>query len=176
MDEQILSYFNTLSTPEWLDYIFIFITRLGDMGFAWILCTVILLCFRNKRRSGFAMALALVFSAIAVNLALKNLAARPRPYDFYQGIALIIQPETSYSFPSGHTTSSFAAALTLFWLEKKIAPYAVILASLIAFSRLYLCVHYFTDVLGGMLLGALLAFAAVLVAKRVHRIGSFELG
>lgn len=176
MDELILRFFSEANTPPELDNFMILITRLGDIGFIWILFAVILLCFRNKRYAGFAMGLALVFSALFVDLLLKNVIARPRPYDAYPGIELILAPESSYSFPSGHTASSFAAALTLFWRDRKLAMPALILAALIAFSRLYLCLHYFTDVLGGMLCGAAFALAAVLIARRVNRIGGFELG
>ena len=129
------------------------VTFLGNGGWFWILCAVVLLAVPKTRKTGYAAALSLIFGVIVTNLLLKNIVARPRPFAEVEAlIPMIIKPK-DFSFPSGHTTASFAVALVMLrMLPKKFGIPAVILAALVAFSRLYLGVHYPTDVLTGFVI------------------------
>lgn len=126
------------------------VTFLGNGGWFWILCAVVLLAVPKTRKTGYAAVLSLIFGVIVTNLFLKNIVARPRPFAEIEALIPLIAKPTDFSFPSGHTTASFAVALVMLrMLPKKIGIPAVVLAALVAFSRLYLGVHYPTDVLTG---------------------------
>lgn len=135
-----------------------FITSLGNHGLIWIAITVCLLLFKKTRKVGVMSAIALMGSLIVNNMILKNLVARIRPYEVIDGLERIIEKQKDLSFPSGHSGSSLAAGVVLFRnLPKRFGIPALILAILIALSRLYVGVHYPTDVLVGILDGILLA-------------------
>ena len=139
-----------------------FITHLGDKGILWILLTIALICFRKTRKMGMACLISMVIGLVVTNLVIKNWAARPRPYDFFEDLTLIIERQHDFSFPSGHSTNSFACAWVIFRMAKKrYGVPALILAILIALSRLYVGVHYPTDVLAGMAIGILSAEIAM---------------
>lgn len=148
-----------------LDAIMVFITHLGDAGILWIVLSIVLLCFKKTRKIGVASSIALVLSLIFTNGIVKNLVNRARPYTYDSSIKLLIGEQSDASFPSGHTSGSFASAVAIFCYNKKWGALALIMASLIAFSRLYLFVHFPTDVLGGAVLGAIYAITGVLVVK-----------
>ena len=120
-----------------------------------------LLVYKKTRPTGIAALLSITVGFLITNVLLKNIVARPRPFDAYTEIIPLITKPTDFSFPSGHTCASFACALILFrMLPKKFGIPAVILAGMVAFSRLYLGVHYPGDVLGGFLVAV---FASTLV-------------
>lgn len=151
----ILDWIQTLHTP-FLDKIMAFITRLGDAGIIWIVLSIVLLLIPKTRKSGAVMVAALVVDVLLCNIVLKNLVARTRPYDVNTGVHLLVAKLHDYSFPSGHTAASFASVTALYLAgEKKLWKFALVLACLIAISRLYLYVHYPTDVLGGILFGVI---------------------
>lgn len=134
-----------------MDGFWIFITSLADKGWFWILLAVILLFFRKTRVAGVTVLVALIFNHVMTNMILKDLVGRPRPYVASDEIVTLIKQLSSYSFPSGHTSSSFAAAFVLYrMLPKKAGILALVLAGMIGFSRMYVGVHYPTDVLGGI--------------------------
>ncbi len=139
-----------------LDAFFSAVTHLGDGGIIWIVLALSLLCIRKTRPLGLCMALALIFDLLLCNLCLKPLIDRPRPFALRE-IALLISAPHDASFPSGHTAASFAAAGVLALRRSKLAAPALVLATIIAFSRLYLYVHFPTDVLGGIVVGLLCA-------------------
>lgn len=148
-----------------LDAIMPIITLLGDAGIFWIAMAVVLLCIPKTRKIGLGMGAALLIGLLVCNVTLKPLVARIRPYDyklehFGVTIKLLIEAQHDFSFPSGHTIASFEAATVLLKNSKKMGIPAMILAVLIAFSRLYLYVHYPTDVLSSIVLGIGIAFAA----------------
>ena len=129
------------------------VTFLGNGGWFWILCAVVLLVIPKTRKTGCAAALSLILGAIVTNLLLKNIVARPRPFAELEALIPLITKPKDFSFPSGHTTASFAVALVMLrMLPKKFGIPAVVLAALVAFSRLYLGVHYPTDVLTGFVI------------------------
>ena len=122
---------------------------------------VITFLYKKTRPTGIAALLSITVGFLITNVLLKNIVARPRPFDAYTEIIPLITKPTDFSFPSGHTCASFACALILFrMLPKKFGIPAVILAGMVAFSRLYLGVHYPGDVLGGFLVAV---FASTLV-------------
>ena len=144
-----------------LDNIMIFITSLGNGGMIWIAATILLLIPKKTRKAGVMSAVALLGSLIINNNIVKNIVQRPRPFVTFTDLQIIIPTPSEFSFPSGHTSSSFAAAAVFYrHLPKKLGLPAVILAGLIGFSRLYVGVHYPTDVIAGVLMGILLSYLA----------------
>lgn len=156
-----------------LDAVMPGITHLGDAGAVWIVLAAVLLGSPEHRKTGLTMALALLIGLLVCNLTLKPLVARMRPFDyqllhFGKEIPLLISTPTDFSFPSGHTNASFAAATALLLHNRKAGIPAMVLAALIAFSRLYLYVHYPTDVLASIALGAFVAFLANHLVSKGH--------
>lgn len=144
-----------------LDAIMVFITTLGDDGLFWIALGVICLFFKKYRKMGLQVLLSMLFTFIIGNLILKNVFARPRPCDLVdiETISMLISRPHGHSFPSGHSMNGMVAAMALFLNNRKIGIPALILATLIGFSRMYLFVHFPTDVLGGFLVAILVALA-----------------
>lgn len=154
MDGQILLFIQEYVRNTVCDVFFKGVTHLGDAGIFWILLTVVLLCFRQTRKAGIYSACGLIASLVVNNLILKNLVGRVRPYEMVEGLQCIVAPAIDASFPSGHTGASFASAVSMYWqLPRGFAVFLIVLASLIAFSRLYVGIHYPTDVLGGLVTG-----------------------
>lgn len=155
-----------------LDGVLTFITHLGDAGIIWIVIAVLCLFFKKTRKTGICMGIALVMGLIIGNLILKNVIARERPYTYELAcmtadkVKELISLPHDYSFPSGHTQASFAAATAIFMYSKKYGLFAYILAALIAFSRMYLYVHFPTDIIGGMLLGITYGIVSFYLIKR----------
>ena len=153
-----------------LDAVMPVITLLGDGGILWILLALALLCIPKTRRTGAAMGIALLMGLIVCNLALKPLVGRMRPFDYQllQGhvIPLLIEAPRDFSFPSGHTIASFEAATVLLLCHRKWGICAAVLAVLIAFSRLYLYVHYPTDVIVSVVLGIGIAYFAIILTTK----------
>ncbi len=157
-----------LSCPL-LDSVMKFITFSGDAGRIWILTGVILLFFEKTRKIGIAVCLALIFNFVVTNITLKPLIARTRPFDLAEGIKLITDKPTDFSFPSGHSSASFAASVAIFCNNKKYGTFALILALLIAFSRLYLYLHFPSDVLAGSIIGSVCGYISYLIIKRIKK-------
>lgn len=162
---KILDWFQTLHTPV-LDKFMTSVTKLGNAGILWIILTVLFLLIPKMRKTGVVMAAALIIDLLLCNVLLKNLVARTRPYDVNTGIQLLVAKLRDYSFPSGHTAASFASAAALYFAgEKKLWKPALVLACLIAVSRLYLYVHYPTDVLGGVVIGIIAGYLGYRLVK-----------
>lgn len=151
-----------LRTPL-CDAVMVGVTHLGDRGVVWIILAAALLAHGKTRRQGAAVAVALVLSALVCNLTLKPFVARVRPCDIDTTVQLLIAKPSDYSFPSGHASASFAAVAALYFTRWRHWKWAALLAVLIAFSRLYLYVHFPTDVLAGAMLGILLGGAGALI-------------
>ncbi len=162
---EILEAIHKLQCP-FLDFIIPKISFLGNAGMIWIIFAAVLLCFKKTRRCGFAVGAALIISLILDNIILKNVVARERPFTVDPSIELLIPKPTDYSFPSGHTLSSFASATAMMYYERR--PYgriALAFAFVIAFTRLYLRVHFPSDVLGGAVIGVGFGFLAIIVTQ-----------
>ena len=171
---KILDAIQNLHNPV-LDTLMCWITKLGNVGAIWILLGIVLLLIPKTRKSGCIVLTALVLDVILCNGGLKHLVARVRPCEVNRDVVLLIARPTDYSFPSGHTAASFAAVTALYltlyinnwsggpiliaW-ENKLWKWVLVLAVLIAFSRLYLYVHYPTDILGGILVGIFCGYVA----------------
>ena len=158
-----------------LDFLMPLITLLGDAGIFWILCSVVMILIPKTRKTGLAMGISLFIGLLVCNVTLKPLVGRIRPYDyqwqfFQKEITLLVEGLHDFSFPSGHTIASFEAATALLIGNKKLGIPAMILAVLIAFSRLYLYVHYPTDVLVSVVLGIAFAFLGSYLVKLGYRL------
>ena len=157
---------------DFLDFIMPIITMFGDAGIFWMAWAAVLLIFPKTRKIGLAMGIALALGLVVCNLTLKPLVARIRPYTFQlehfqKYIVLLVETPHDYSFPSGHTIASFEAAGVLLMKNKKMGIPAMVLAVLIAFSRMYLYVHYPTDVLVSVVLGLAFAWLGILLAEKL---------
>lgn len=164
----VLDWISDHLSCSFLDAVMPAITFLGDGGWFWIAIAVGMLFFKKTRKTGLMMGVALVCGLLVGNLFLKPVVARVRPYDVNTAVQLLIEKPHDFSFPSGHTLASFEAAVVLFIREKKyIGIPALVLASLVAFSRMYLYVHYPTDILGGILMGTAFAFFGVWLVNKL---------
>ena len=161
-----------------LDLLMPAITALGNSGLIWLLLAGVLLLTPKHRRAGAAVLAGLVLEIICCNMVLKPLVARVRPCDVNTAVQLLIARPDDFSFPSGHTGASFAAAAALFADRNRLWIPSLILALLIAFSRLYLYVHYPTDILAGAAIGMMAGWAgrqAVdILWKRKRRLGKAQ--
>ena len=171
-DLPILDWIQANLKSDLLDTIMPIITVFGDGGVFWIACAVLLLIFPKTRKIGLGMGFALILGLIVCNITLKPLVGRIRPYEFQMKhfqteILLLTDRMHDFSFPSGHTIASFEAATVLLKNSKKMGIPAMILAVLIAFSRLYLYVHYPTDVIFSIFAGILFAFIGDALAAKV---------
>ena len=148
------------------------ITLFGDAGIFWIAIAVALLLTKRYRKVGLGMAIAMAIGLLVCNVTLKPLVMRPRPYDyqadvFHKIIPLLVEKQHDFSFPSGHTIASFEAATVIAINNKKWGVAALVLAVLIAFSRMYLYLHYPTDVLASVALGIAFAYLGNWLAGKI---------
>ena len=161
LDLAILDWMQLHIRCEFLDRVMPVLTALGNAGIFWILLTVVLLCTKRYRRLGILCACSLVLDLVVCNLTIKPLVDRVRPFVLNPSAPeLLVAPPGDASFPSGHTAASFAATSALYAGGSRLWIPAAVLSLLIAFSRLYLYVHYPSDVLAGMVLGTVLGFVA----------------
>lgn len=169
MELDILLYINTHLKNDFLDFLMPVISFFSDKGWLWIALAVVLLFTKKYRRYGVALSIGLVLCLVIGNIILKPLIARPRPYDAYSGVELLVEKLSDYSFPSGHTYSAFLGATILFFMNRKIGYAAFAFAVLTAFSRLYLFVHYPTDVLMGIVMGVSFALFSMYLVKTFEK-------
>lgn len=159
MDSTILLWIQEHLRVEVLNPVFIIITTLGNGGAIWIISSAAMLVSKKTRKAGLMCLCALIISVLVNNLLLKNMVGRARPFESISGIIPLIPLPTDYSFPSGHSAASFACAWTIMKeLPRKYGVFALILAALIAFSRLYIGVHYPSDVLSGIFSGIIISY------------------
>lgn len=166
MEFEILYRIQEMHT-EFLNPLMIGVSALGNGGMIWILIALVLLFFKKTRRCGLLMLLSMAVCFITGNLCIKNMVQRPRPCQIDTAVRLLIPMPGEYSFPSGHTLHGFTAATIIFLHNKKAGIAALLLAAVIAFSRMYLFVHFPTDILGGIILGVA---AAVIVYRFSYKI------
>lgn len=163
---KILDFIREHMTNKAGDVVMPLISSLGDAGIVWIILSLTMIIIPKTRRYGLIIAVSLIIESLICNLLLKPVTARIRPYDLNPLADILVKKPDDYSFPSGHTGASFAAASSLWGWKKSFWIPVTILALLIAFSRLYLYVHYPTDVLSGVLLGSLSGWLSVLIFRK----------
>lgn len=169
MDFTILNWIQEHVRCALLDKVFPVITFLGNKGWFFILVAIILVCIPKYRKWGAAMGTSLGLGFLFGNMLIKNIVARTRPYDLAENIEILVEHLSDYSFPSGHTLAAFEffTVVCLMPVKKVYKVLAGILAFTMAFSRLYLYVHFPSDVLTGMLLGTLFGVMGVRIVTMV---------
>ena len=168
MDLSVVRFVREYVSCDFLDFLVPKITLFGEDGIFWIIVSLCLLAFGKTRKVGFAMGLSLIFGLVVGNLTMKPLIGRIRPYEI-DGVAILVEKLSDGSFPSGHTMCCFegAVSLLLFGCKKWGRP-ALVLAFLVALSRIYLYVHFPTDVIVGALLGWLFAFVSCKIVTKIY--------
>lgn len=173
MDIEILKWVHEVFHGQtWLNYIMKYLTYIGEFAAGAIICAIVLLIFKKTRWAGVAVAIALVLDVLIVNVILKLSVNRARPWQDYPDLGFqefhnligVREPSDS-SFPSGHTAALFAAAVALVMYYKVKGLPALGVAILVAISRIYLCMHYPTDVLGGIVIGSACGVAGYFLMK-----------
>ncbi len=165
----ILDLINKYFSCKALDIIMPAITRLGNAGIIWIILAIICLITKKYRKTGIVLTVGLLLGLLIGNLFMKNVFARLRPFQIKEGVNLLIAAPKDFSFPSGHTLASFISATVLSIRHKKSRVYVIVLAALISFSRLYLYVHFPTDVLGGIVLGVLIGILSNYLVEKIAK-------
>lgn len=150
---KILDAIQNYFSGNFMDNIMSKISSLGNAGLIWIILTIILLLFKRTRKYGYTCGLSLIIMLFTGNIFIKNIICRLRPFQIREYVNLIINTPSDSSYPSGHTYASFAFATALLCCNKKLGIPAMVLACLISFSRLYLYVHFPTDVIASIILG-----------------------
>lgn len=165
MELEILHAIQNMHT-DWLSPIMIFVSALGNHGIFWIILGLVLFFIPKTRRCGGIMLISMALSYLLGNIILKNVIGRGRPFTVDSTVQLLIPEPGEFSFPSGHTLNGFTAATALYLHYHKAGIAALLFAGLIAFSRMYLFVHYPTDILAGIILGVADAVLVYMLAKR----------
>ena len=168
IDDSILMFIQNNIRCEFLDTIMPIVTSLGNGGAIWIVIMIIMLISKKYHKYGVILGITLLCSYILGEQIIKNIIARARPCNINPSIQMLISIPKSYSFPSGHSSNSFAAAIILYKANKSWGKAAVVLATLIAFSRMYLYVHYPSDVLCGSIMGIIVALIIYEAFQRKH--------
>lgn len=151
---------------DFLDGLCSFLSVAFDKGIGWFAICAVLLIFKKTRFAGVVMLISVGLTFLTGELFIKNTVCRVRPCNQDLSVLLPVSRPSSFSFPSGHTGSSFAAAVSLFLCNKKLGSAALTLATVIALSRLYLFVHFPTDVLVGAILGTIFAVVCVILLRK----------
>lgn len=167
MELRILEQIQTLRTP-FLDNFFKYFTFLGNGGWFFVVMGIIFLINKKTRKTGLRVLTALLISLIVGNIILKPLVARPRPY-WVKNMDILVKHLKDYSFPSGHSYAASAFAASLWYEYKNWAAFCFALAILMGISRLYLFVHYPTDVLAGLILGIVFAISANKIVNHFYK-------
>lgn len=167
LDSNILLFVQDNLRNEILNDIVVWFTSLGNAGLIWILIILAFILNKKTQKKGVYCAFSLILCFILVNLFLKNAVARTRPYDAIEQIRCLIGPQSDYSFPSGHTAIAFAASVPVFIiLNKVIGSVMIVFSILMGLSRIYICVHYPTDVICGAIAGLLCGIVACKVYQK----------
>lgn len=163
-----LSFLHTMQNINCppMDLVMKVLSTLGDAGIFWIMLGLILACTRKYRKIGLQIACVMLLTFVFGNLILKNIIHRPRPYVVDPTLIPRVRKPSEFSFPSGHTMNGITAALTVYFNHKKMGIPLVVLAVLIALSRVYNLVHFPTDVFGGFVIGICSAILVQYINKK----------
>lgn len=169
IDRNIILYINEiLPNYPFIQKIFSIITQLGDSGVIWIVLGIFLLLNKNTKKTGILMLITLILGSFLGTHLLKNIFERQRPF-IQLNLQPFITPPNSFSFPSGHSLSSFIGATCIFYTNKKWGILAYTLATLIALSRVILIVHYPSDVIVGSILGIIISLVTIFLFKKFEQ-------
>ena len=164
------SFLYAIPRTEVLDSFFLGLTRVaGSYGQLWLIIAALLLIFKKTRKAGISVVIAYMAVYLLGQIVLKQLISRPRPCQIDQAFALLVARPSSSSFPSTHSAWAFGAATAIFMRHRKLGAAAYAVAALIAFSRLYMFLHFPTDVLFGMALGIALGVLASRITKALWK-------
>lgn len=169
LDWSILNVIQELFKSDFMNTVMPMITSLGNAGIIWIIIGLCMTISKKYRKTGIFVLVGLLMGLIIGNGLVKNLVARPRPCWLNPDFRLLIECPTDYSFPSGHTQASFISATIITLKHRKMGLIVIPLAVLIGFSRLYLYVHFPSDVLGGAIMGILIALGTVVIGETINR-------
>lgn len=167
-DFSVLNWIQQTMRCDFLDKVMAFFSVIGYAGAVWIVAGVVLLFFRKTRATGIIMLAAMLVGYLTGDLLIKPLVQRPRPFVLNPDFKLFVKAPSGFSFPSGHSCCAAAATTVLLARHKTLGFIALPAALLIVFSRLYLYVHFPTDVLAGILLGVFFAAVMLLIARAVR--------
>ncbi len=167
LDFSVLYWIQENMRTDWLDSACAFLSWAFQLGIPWLVLGVVMFFFKKTRVAGVMLIAAVVLTFFFNELAIKNAVNRERPCTIDQSIMLAIERPTSYSFPSGHTSSVFAAVGVLIFRHKAAGLPMLLFAIFMGFSRMYLFVHFPTDVIAGAVLGLLMAWVTVLIFKEL---------
>ncbi len=168
LDSSVLLWIQDTFENSYLTTVLKLITMAGNAGVIWIVLSAVFCVNKKTRRIGVLSFLGLAGSLIINIVILKNLVARTRPYETLSQVKLLIEAQNDYSFPSGHTASSFVVASVIFFsTRKKYGIPCMLFAGLMGFTRLYVGVHYPSDVLAGMMSGITIGYFTVKLGNRL---------
>ncbi len=155
-----------LASP-WLDAVMKYITHLSDGGAIWVVAAIVMMFIPKYRRYGVILSVVLISGAVLNSLILKPVIGRARPFEALEQIMLLITPPGDASFPSGHTLVSVSSAIVILRANKKLGIAALVLAVLTAFSRMYLYVHFPTDIIAGAVLAIVISVAGLAIFDKI---------
>lgn len=153
---EIMTAIHSLVQSDFMDFLMTAISTIGNGGAIWIVAAIIMLATKKYRKLGIKLTIGLILGLILGNIVMKNLIARPRPCWIFENIDMLVSVPKDFSFPSGHTLASFTSAFILVAENRKMGIPALIVAILMAFSRIYLFVHFPTDIFGGIILSGII--------------------
>lgn len=163
---EVLDFIRNNLKNGFLDTVMPMVTMCGNMGIFWVVIALIISAKAKYRKCSIAMLIGLILGVLIGNLIVKNAVQRDRPSWIIEMENMLIANPQDFSFPSGHTLSSFCSATVLYHYNKKFGIPAFVMATLIAFSRLYLYVHFPTDIVGGAIMGVMVAVLSVNVTEK----------
>lgn len=170
LDNSILQFIQMNMRNPIVDKIMIGLTYLGNGITIWAIIGLALIISRKYRKHGFMIIAALILCYLIGNLSIKPILARTRPFNALPLLGeMLIKLPTDFSFPSGHTMCAFASSVVIYNINKKIGVFVFILSSFIGFSRVYLYVHYPSDVLGGMIIGILVGIITITIFEKIRK-------
>ncbi len=167
-DSACFNLVESVSCP-FLDFMMVFFTKLGDAGVLWIAASVIMLFIKRYRKIGVLSLVSLVVCFLLGTYGIKPLVGRVRPYEGIEGLRLIVPPLSDFSFPSMHTATAFSCAVVFCKGGKWLGVSAVAISAIIGVSRVYLHMHYASDVIAGAVFGTLIAFVVMWFSKLISR-------
>lgn len=170
MEIAILDFIQMIFRNPLMDRLMVLITTLGNEGILYYIILILLLVNKKTRKLGVILGISMLLNHILSNMTLKPFIARTRPFDVNTAVEIIIKKPSSYSFPSGHTAQAFTTAFAFLFAKSRFTKPMFIFACIMAFTRLYLYVHYPTDILGGILCGFISGYLGYVLVNKIYTI------